>query len=465
MSQNIFSDLLDEPRALGAAKRNANQMSVPELVRSLVEIEPHRRALAFRLLEKDRAIAVFESLSPDQQASLIQSMADPETLPILEALDAEQRVRLFEELPAKVTKRLLGQLSPKSREAVDLLLGYPEGTAGRRMNLRYLAVRETATAAAALASVRESTLREDDMDLVFVVDEQGFYRGFVRMVRLIKASPDAIISQIIDGREIAISVTASEAQAANLLKQYELPAVPVLDKEGRLVGDITFDDVIEFIEEEATAEALSLAGIGGLQARDQAWSEKLVRGPIRYAVQLRILCLIITLVGGFIVGGVIAGFEEVLESVVFVAIFIPVVMDMGGNVGTQSTTVFARGLAWKHIDLAHYGAYLFREFRIGAIIGAVLGLAAGIAAYFWQGLPNGFPQLGLAVGLSLFVVITLAAVLGALLPYLLLKAGLDHGPASDPFITTIKDFTGLLLYFYLIQLFLELFRPDIQLVG
>lgn len=301
------------------------------------------------------------------------------------------------------------------------------------------------------------------MDQVFIIDQQGFYRGFVRMVRLIKASPDTILEQIIDGRNIAVSATDPEMRAASLLKEYEVPAVPVLDKEGRLVGDITFDDVIDLVEEEATAEALSLAGVGGLQARDQAWSEKLVRGPIRYAVQLRILCLVITLVGGFIVGGVIAGFEEVLESVVFVAIFIPVVMDMGGNVGTQSTTVFARGLAWQQIDLAHYGTYLFREFRIGLIIGAVLGTAAGIGAYFWQGAPNDFPALGLAVGLSLFAVITLAAVLGALLPFLLLKLGLDHGPASDPFITTIKDFSGLLLYFYLINLFLQLFRPDVQL--
>jgi magnesium transporter len=452
--QNVFDDLLNQPKTLGATKRTANQLPVVELVQSLLAIEPQKRVLAFRLLDKDKAIAVFEALIPDQQASLIQGMTDPEIVPILEELDPEQRVRLFEELPAKVTKRLLGQLSVKSREAVDLLLGYPEGSVGRRMSLRYLAVREMTSAGAVLASVRESNLRDDELDMVFVIDREGFYRGFVRTVRLIKAHSEVLIDQLVDGRDIAISANAPEMQAARLLKDYDLPAVPVLDGEGRLVGDITFDDVIHLIEEEASSEALSLAGVGSLLGRDQAWSEKLVRGPIRYAIQLRIACLIITLIGGMLVGGVIQGFEEVLESLVFVAIFIPVVMDMGGNVGTQSTTVFARGLAWQHIDIRHYGGYLFRELRIGLIMGVILGAAGGAIAYFWQGVPNGVPQLGLAVGISLFAVVTLAAVLGALLPWLLLKLGFDHGPAADPFITTIKDFTGLLLYFYLVNLLL-----------
>ncbi|OKH28683.1 magnesium transporter [Chroogloeocystis siderophila] len=455
MQRNTLNDLL-RPKALGAAKRTANQLSVTELVRSLLEIEPKKRVLAFRLLEKDKAIAVFEFLHPDEQANLIQAMEDPEIVPILEALDPEQRVRLFEELPAKVTKRLLSQLSPESRAAVDLLLGYPEGSVGRRMSLRYLAVRETTTAEEVHASVRETNLRDDELDMVFVIDKQGFYRGFIRTVRLIKANPEMPIERLIDGKDIAIGATASEMQAARLLKDYNLPAIPVLDSEGRLVGDITFNDVIDLIEEEASAAALAQAGVGNLLGRDQAWSEKLVRGSIRYAVQLRIACLIITLIGGMVVGGVIQNFEEVLETVVVVAVFIPVVMDMGGNVGTQSTTIFARGLAWQHIDIRHYGSYLFREFYIGAIMGAILGVAGGAIAYIWQGAPNGVPQLGLAVGISLFAVVTLAAVLGALLPWLLLKVGFDHGPAADPFITTIKDFTGLLLYFYLVSLLLDI---------
>ncbi|MEN9276479.1 MAG: magnesium transporter, partial [Gloeomargarita sp. GMQP_bins_5] len=253
------------------------------------------------------------------------------------------------------------------------------------------------------------------------------------------------------GQDTAVTVTTPALQAAKRLKELDLPAIPVVDSEGRLVGDLAFDDVLDLIEAEATGAMLAKAGVGKLLERDQGWSERLVRGPIRYAIQLRIVCLIITLIGGMLVGAVIQNFEEILEAVVAVAIFIPVVMDMGGNVGTQSTTIFARGLAWGHIDIHQYMGYLLRELRIGALMGLILGTAGGLIAWLWQGIPNGVPQLGLAVGLALFTVITLAAVLGALLPWLLLKLGFDHGPAADPFITTIKDFTGLLLYFLLVS--------------
>jgi magnesium transporter len=419
-----------------------------------MEIEPGKRALAFRLLDKDKAIRVFEYLRPDEQAELIRAMESPEVIALLEQLDVDDRVRLFEELPAKITKRLIAGLSPEARKAVNTLLGYPPGSAGRLMNLRLLTVRSDATAAAALTLVRDSNLDASDLTLIFVIDKDRYYRGFVRPVQLIKADPDQLISELLDGATIAVSATDSELKAAKLLKTYDLPAIPVVDSEGRLIGDITFDDVIDLVEEEATETILEKAGVGSLLSRDKGWSEKLVRGPIFYAIRLRIVCLIITLIGGMLVGSVIQNFEEVLESVVFVAIFIPLVMDMGGNVGTQSTTIFARGLAWRHIDLRRYGSYLFRELRIGAVMGLILGTVAGVIAFVWQGVPNGYPQLGLAVGLSLFAVITLAAVLGAVLPWLLLKLGFDHGPAADPFITTIKDFTGLVLYFYLVSLLL-----------
>ena len=454
MVMNPLDDLLAYPQGLGAAKRAANQLTISDLVRALRQIDPPKRVLAFRLLEKDKAIDVFEALTPDEQATLTEGMTDPEILHVLEALEADQRVRLFEELPAKVTKRLLSQLSPESREAVNLLLGYPEGTVGRRMNLRYLALRDTMTVGEAIAAVRSSNLDVEELSIIFVIDEQRFYRGFLRPIQLLKAEPEQPIQALLQGQDIAVAVTAPELTAAKLLKDNDLPAIPVVDQEGRLVGDLTFDDVLDLLEEEATDVILAQAGVGNLIKRDQIWSEKLVRGSIRYAVQLRIACLIITLIGGMVVGGVIQHFEEVLEAVVAVAIFIPVVMDMGGNVGTQSTTVFARGLAWQQIDIRRYGSYLFRELRIGAIMGFILGVSGGLIAYVWQGLPNNIPQLGAAVGLSLFIVITFAAVLGAFIPWLLLKLGFDHGPSSDPFITTIKDFTGLLLYFYLVSLFL-----------
>jgi magnesium transporter len=449
MRGNVLNDLL-QPFALEAAKQEANRLPATELVQLLLEIPPQKRVLAFRLLEKDKAIAVFEYLRPEEQADLIQAMESPEVMGLLSALEPDERVRLFDELPAKVAKRLIANLNPQDREAVNLLLGYPERSAGRIMNLRYLAVRSNATVGAALATVKESDLDANDLAIVFIIDAERYYRGFVRTVRLLKADPNLPISALAEAAESAIGVNARDLQAVKLLKDNDLPAIAVVDGEGRLVGDITFDDVIDLVEEEATDAAFAQAGVGNLLSRDKVWSERLVRGSAWYAIRLRILFLIVTLIGGMLVGGIIERFEEVLEAVTAAAIFIPLVMDMGGNVGTQSTTVFARGLAWNHINVNRFLPYLFREVRIGAAMGAILGLTAGIIAYLWQGAPNAIPQLGTAVGIALFCVVTLGAMLGAILPWIMLKLGFDHAPGADPFITTIKDFTGLWVYFSLV---------------
>ncbi len=449
MRHNVLGDLL-QPYALEAAKKEANRLPAAELVQLLLDIEPGKRVLAFRLLEKDKAIAVFEYLRPEEQADLIQDMENPEVISLLEALDPDDHVRLFDELPAKVTKRLIANLNSQDREAVNLLLGYPEGSAGRIMNLRLLTVRNTATVAATLASVHESDLDTNELAVVFIIDAERYYRGFIRTVSLIKAEPHQAISDLIEGNNIAVRVSDRDLQAAQLLKTNDLPAIPVVDNEGRLVGDITFDDVIDLVEEEATETILGQAGVGSLLTRDKGWSEKLVRGSSWYAIRLRIIFLIVTLIGGFLVGGVIERFEETLEAVVAAAVFIPLVMDMGGNVGTQSSTIFARGLAWNQINVSKLSSYVFREIRIGLMMGVILGTVAGIAAYFWQGAPNGIPQLGLVVGLALTCVITLGAILGAMLPMIMLKLGFDHGPGADPFITTIKDFAGLWIYFSLV---------------
>lgn len=450
MPATLLSDLIAGGH-YEAAKREVQRYSSGDLVQMLYSLPPQHRVMGFRLLPKDTAMDVFDLLRPADQADLVQTMDKPEVAGLLAEMEADERVRLFEELPAKVTKRLIASLEGRDRAAVDMLMGYPEDSAGRYMNVRFLAVRDSGTVSDAIDAVKTSHLSDSQLEIVFVIDAQRVYRGYVRPARLIQSDPQRPIMDVVQGGNLAVPAWQNVDLAARLLSANQLPAVPVVDNEGRLVGDITFDDVIDRIEEEASSEMLARGGIGtGLLTRDEAWSSRLAKGPIIYAIRLRLLCLVVTLIGGLVVGGVIEGFEEVLETLAFTAIFIPLVMDMGGNVGTQSTTVFARALAWQHIDLKNYGAYLFRELRIGVIMGIALGSVAGIVAYFWQGVPNGYPQLGMAVGLSLFAVVVLGACLGALLPFILLRLGFDHGPAADPFITTIKDFSGLLLYFWLV---------------
>lgn len=440
---------------LNTIKEQQASWSVYEVIRLMQELPSAQRILLFRLLDKDRAIDVFERLDTTQQTDLVQAMADPEAVQLFEKLDPDLRVHLFDELPAKVTKRLLAALSPEARESVNVLLNYPPESVGRIMNPRYLAVRSHNTVREALAVLRSSNLEDDELRVIFVIDEKRYYKGVVSLTRLVRAEPDAKIETLLEGSDVFVRASEKRTVAARLLKQYDLVALPVVDGEGRLVGAVSFDDVIDVLEEEASETMYQMAGIVDVRRqRDIIHSEKLTRGPILYAVSVRIVFLLVTVAGGLVTGGLIDQFEEVLATILAAAVFIPLVMDMGGNVGTQSTTIFARGLALGHIDLAKFWWHVRREVGIGLVMGLLLGVVTGVIAWQWQGIPNGFPQIGIAVGVSICAVVTLATFLGFLLPYTLTKLGFDHAPGADPFITTIKDFTGLALYFSLVNFLL-----------
>lgn len=413
---------------------------------------PHRpasqQAIVYRLLAKQQALEVFEGLDPDGQLALIGALTDPEAASLLEALDDDDRVRLVDEMPARVAKRLVASLRPGTRSAVDMMLGYPSGSVGRILSPSYVAVRSSATVDEALGAVRRSTLEARHVATVFVVDAQRQYLGLVRLADLLRSAPATEVSEVAGGGDVAAVASDDAGLAARRLQALDVEALPVTDDEGRLIGALTVDDAMDALDVDTSATMYSMAGIADPgQAVEQMRSERLTSGSILYPVRVRLLFLMVTLAGGLIVGGLIDAFEGALEAVVAVAIFIPLVMDMGGNVGTQSSTIFARGLALGHIDPTRIWRHIAREMRVGLVMGVVIGVLAGSIAMVWQGIPNDIPQLGLAVGVSLFVSVNLAAFLGFALPWLLLRLGFDHAPGADPFITTIKDFTGLAVYF------------------
>jgi len=442
----------DNGADLAGLKRTLAQADAHELAQVLPQLESRRQVVVYRLLAKDLAMRVFDQLAPSEQSELVGAMAAPEVVSLLEGLDPDDRVRLFEELPAKVAKRIIGGLSAEARESVTTLMGYPAESAGRSMTPRYLSVRLDDSCAEAIAALRRSALRADELRAVFVIDAQRHYHGFVLTADIVRGDPDTRIRDILMGEAVVVRVDTPRLDAALLLQEYDLPAIPVVDSEDRMVGVITFDDVIDVLQEEASETMYRKAGIADVRRqRDEVFSQRLTAGPISYPFRVRILFLMVTLAGGLAVGGLIDAFEGTLEALIVAAVFIPLIMDMGGNVGTQSTTIFARGLALGHIDLARFGRVLLREGRVGLMMGTTLGLAGGVIAYFWQGAPNGVPELGIAVGVSLFTVVVIASLLGFLLPYVMMRLGFDHAPGADPFITTIKDFTGLALYFFLVS--------------
>jgi magnesium transporter len=238
--------------------------------------------------------------------------------------------------------------------------------------------------------------------------------------------------------------------ASQLLNRYDLLALPVLDESGRLLGVITVDDAISALEEEATEDIYQSAGILSTKDNQSVKSDLMVRGPIWRSWLVRVPFLLLTMIGGLLAGGVIGVFEEALETVVVLAFFIPIVMGMGGNSGTQSVGIFIRGYVLGQINPKDFRKHLLREMGVGLGLGLILGLVAGSAAALWQRDFN----IGLVVGLSLVCTITVATALGFLVPLVINKLGIDPAVASEPVITTINDFTGMLIYFLFATLFI-----------
>ncbi|MCW4354412.1 magnesium transporter [Hoyosella sp. YIM 151337] len=421
----------------------------PELVIDVLrEMPPAERALAYRLLGKDTAIEVFEMVTDDEQVRLLEALAHPHAANVLSQLDVDDQVRLIDEAPAKIAKKLLATMPAEDRDRVATMLAYPPVSAGRMANPRYLAAHVTMTAAETLQRVRQTDLGPEDVTTVFIVDDALRYAGLVTVAELVRADPGARAGDLARLPAVAVMTTDDAAKAARMLQRRDLGALAVIDSERRMVGAITYDDAMDALEDDASETMYRKAGIGDpAHAKEVLRSEKLVTGSILYPVRVRILFLMITLAGGLMVGGLIEQFEDVLTAVVAVAIFVPLIMDMGGNVGTQSTTIFARALALGHITPETFKRQLAREMAVGATMAVIIGSLGGTIAYLWQGEPNGIPMLGLAVGLALFTSVSLATFLGFALPWLMVKLGLDHAPGADPFITTIKDFTGLAIYF------------------
>ena len=301
----------------------------------------------------------------------------------------------------------------------------------------------------ALDAVRRSRMPAGQAAVVFIVDGQGQYKGYARLSELLRAEPESTILSTLEGADLAVAHDMDQEAAARRLQLKDVPLLPVVNSKREMIGVLTFDDAMDILEAETSDDIYYKAGVGDVfHTEDHVRSEKLTQGPIWYTVRVRILFLMVTLAGGLIVGGLIDQFEDVLGAVLALAIFIPLVMDMGGNVGTQSSTIFARGYALGHVTIADFWRKNFaREALVGLTMAVGIALVAGTVAYFWQGVPNDIPQLGVVVGVALFTSVFLASCLGFLLPYVMIRIGVDHAPGADPFITTIKDFSGLLVYF------------------
>jgi len=432
-----------------------------EILHAYHDLSPDDQVIVFRLLAKDRALAVFEDLDTDEQQTLLKSFTAEKTIEFVNEMAPDDRVRLLDEMPAGVAKKLIDSLSPEERKVTNVLMGYEDETAGRIMTTEFITLRRDMTVNQALDKVSAQADEKETVYTLFVTDKAKKLEGVLTLKGLLIArgvsgitvggtDGNTLISDIMSKNAISVSTDTDQEEVANIMKELDLLAIPVVDKEGRIVGIVTIDDAVDILEEETTEDIFDHAGFADTAGSETSRSELLVNGALWKIWRVRVPVLLITLLFGFVTGAIIDDFETRLGTISMVAIFIPLIMGMGGDVGTQSATVFARGVVLGHIQMKNFFKHFLKEVWVGASIGIVLGAVTGLAAAWWQG----EPMLGLAVGLALAVTMAVAAMLGFFVPFVLIKFNLDQAAGSAPIITSIKDIAGLLIYFLAVSMFM-----------
>lgn len=410
------------------------------------------RLYLFRLMTKNNALAAFESLEPYEQRELIDLLGtqDEDALLLIKKMEPDDRVRLFDELPASVVIRIIKSLPPDVQKETHLIMGFPDHTTGRIMTTKFAAFQQEDTAGRTLDSLQLKSDEYETINVIYVIDRHRKLKGVLSLKELVMARPGDILKDIMKEEMVYVDTHTDQEEAANLLQEKGFSALPVVDIEKRLVGILTRDDAYTALQEEITEDIFQAAGIADDQSLEHDKSLRLIRNSVSAILKVRIPFLLITLIGGMLAGGVIKAFEDAIQTVVAAAAFIPIIMAMGGNVATQSATIFARGLALGHIDMDKFSRHLKKEIMVGFSIGSIIGSSTFTITSFWQW----NPLLGAAVGLSIFCSVVFAALLGFYIPYILYRKKLDSAAGANPIIMTINDITSLLIYFLFIKIFL-----------
>ncbi|MGV0834879.1 magnesium transporter [Mycolicibacterium thermoresistibile] len=423
-------DALDVAALTAAVK----PLSTAQLVEILERLDRKQQAVLYRVLPKGRALEVFENLDPSLQGDLVGGLKDDAVAALFAELDPDDRVELLDELPASVARRLLQGLPLREREMTADILGYPQGSIGRRMSPEFVSVRPELTQKQALERVRAHL---DDAETVYtlpVTDNQRVLVGVVSLRELLQAAPEATVADVMQPAHWARATEAAET-AARRCADLKLLGLPIVDNETRLVGILTVDDALRILED---AESEDQARIGGAEPLRRPY----LTAPVSSLVRSRVVWLLVLAVGATLTVQVLEVFEATLSEVVTLALFVPLLIGTGGNTGNQAATTVTRALALGDVRPRDLFRVLLREFKVGLSLGLILGTLA----FLVTGLVYD-RQIGMVIGLTFVSVCTMAATVGGAMPLLARAVRADPAVFSNPFISTFVDATGLLIYF------------------
>jgi len=432
---------------LQAAKTILVPVQPADIAEAIEGLPETMQVIAFRLLSKDEAIEVYEQLDSSVQQSLCEKFKRQEVIDIVDKMSPDDRARLFDELPAAVVRRLVSQLSPTERQATALLLGYEAGTAGRIMTPEYISLKEHYTVGQSLERIRSLANVTETIYSLYVTDSDRQLMGILSLRDLVTAQLDQTIGQILNRDLVCVQTDTDQEEVARIIQRYDFLAIPVVDSEQRLVGIITVDDVLDILQEETTEDIYALSGV-------QSQGDNYFQASLLTVARRRVVWLLILLLTNSVTGAILKMQQDILQQVVALSFFIPLLTGTGGNVGAQSSTVVIRGMNTDEIRAMGPLQVIWREGLAGALLGTILGVLATIWATLF--IVQGNVSVALSVGISLVAISILASVAGSALPFLFRTLGLDPALMSAPFITTAVDVLGVLIYFNLARLILQL---------
>jgi magnesium transporter len=445
-----FEELLaagDQP-AMRDFLNDQNISDVAELIDEFADNE----AEIISLLNVNRAASTFKILDLSVQKRIIQELPPIKTAELLNELAPDDRTDFLEELPSEVVKELIRLMNPEERRVTLSLLGYAESSVGRLMTPDYIAVQVDWTVQEVLEYIREVGKQMETIDVVYVVNEKGEFIDDMRIRELILASPDKLVDDIIDHRSITLNVNDDQEVANEVFKMNNRVALPVVDDKNILLGIVTIDDVLWVANEEFSED---IQKIGGTEALDQPYLEM----PIFKLFKKRVVWLIVLFLGEMLTATVMAYFEEELAKYVVLALFIPLIISSGGNTGSQASTLIIQAMALGEITLNDWWRVMRRELISGVLLGTVLGLIGFVRVAFWNSIFHTYGDHGMlvafTVGFSLLGVVLWGAVTGSMLPIIIKKLGLDPATSSAPFVATLVDVTGLVIYFTMAFTFMQ----------
>lgn len=414
------------------------------IVEMIEEIEAEDKVIVFRLLQKDIAALVFSELETDDQIKLLSLFKIDKTKEIVNNLDPDDRTDLFEELPANAVKKLLAYLSPEEREQAQILLNYPEDSAGRIMTPDLFDLKENLNCSQALEKIKHKGKQAETIYTLFVIDKNRKLTGVVDLDEIIFSNEDTKIKDIMNDDPLFVTVYEAEEDAAIIMRDYDLLALPVVDSEQRLVGIITVDDIIDIIEESATEDIQKMAAVN---ATDTSYLHTSIWKLVKSRVVWLILLLLLESMAVFIIDG----FSMVLQKVTILAAFIPTINAMGGNTGSQMSAVIIRSMALGELDKDDFKKVLKKEIVVGLTLGIILSVVMGLRAFVNT---QNFSII-MALSASLIIVVLVSNFLGSILPFFAKKFKLDPALISGPLISTMMDVISMAVYFSVSLYFLK----------